>query len=523
MTLLLAIAVTVVWSIIGQVGIPSDALTAVYRAADPGFSQDGATLSNPEEPDHSRHGLCPYAFRPCRTIKLQEDTLDYDFYLPFIEDTPESTIYYVSKTGDNTDGKSWITAWNELEHINWEVIKPGDTILLDGGKTEMVYSTTLTIEKKGTPAQPITIALADEPDRDGRVVIFGGRSTPLPYCGQVDYTYDDVDVNRSGILLDQASWIVIDGRKWSGIVVHGHNRDGVRLEREWNNPNYPLNEHITFRGLEIFDNGNAWQSAGVWQPDGWGVGLSGRHITFERTLIHDNGADAIVAGGAGGIIEDITLHRVWLYNQRPHPTEPNEVFNYCIHSDGMQIYGGGNQYGLTVEDSIIGPGFMQGLLLGAYGTDAWIGTVHDVTIRNTLIVGHHGESATAALKTQYDPDSRYPNDPPTNYVIDRVTIVRDIGLCCGNIWINGWGHTIVDSVSYGGQLLRVDGNPVVSNFYWWQSVDLSGIGTEVDPMFVDGDYPGVGDGFADFNFEIQNPEISGAGSSITSPDKLLED
>ena len=145
-----------------------------------------------------------------------------------------------------------------------------------------------------------------------------------------------------------------------------------------------------------------------------------------------------------------------------------------------------------------------------------MGTVHNVTISNTLIVGHHGESGTAGLKTQYDPDAQYPNDLPTNYEINRVTIVRGIDQCCTNMWIHGWGHTVVDSVSYGGMYLRVDGNPVVSNLYWWQSIDLSGIGTEVDPMFVDGDYPGVGDGFADFNFETQNPALSGAGSPLAS-------
>src|SRR5689334_9184594 len=73
--------------------------------------------------------------------------------------TPGS-VYYVSKNGNNADGKSWATAWDEFNKINWSGIRPGDTILLDGGSSHMVYTTTLAIGKSGKQGLPIAIRRA---------------------------------------------------------------------------------------------------------------------------------------------------------------------------------------------------------------------------------------------------------------------------------------------------------------------------------------------------------------------------
>ena len=138
--------------------------------------------------------------------------------------------YYVSKTGSNADGKTWATAWNELSKINWSVVQPGDTVLLDGGATEMVYTTSLVVPKNGLSGAPITIKLAGETGRNGKAVIFGGRSIALPYCDQTSYTYQTSGVRQIGIDLGARAWIVVDGSKWRGITVYGHNAYGAEVE-----------------------------------------------------------------------------------------------------------------------------------------------------------------------------------------------------------------------------------------------------------------------------------------------------
>ena len=52
--------------------------------------------------------------------------------------------YYVSRNGNNGDGRSWSSAWNELDQIDWNVIQPGDTIIIDGGATPCSYPVVVT-------------------------------------------------------------------------------------------------------------------------------------------------------------------------------------------------------------------------------------------------------------------------------------------------------------------------------------------------------------------------------------------
>jgi hypothetical protein len=79
--------------------------------------------------------------------------------------------FYVSKAGSNANGKSWATAWSELDQINWTSAQPGDTIFLDGGTTRMVYTTILTAGTNGTETAPILIQRATEAGHDSRSAI----------------------------------------------------------------------------------------------------------------------------------------------------------------------------------------------------------------------------------------------------------------------------------------------------------------------------------------------------------------
>ena len=81
-----------------------------------------------------------------------------------------------------------------------------------------------------------------------------------------------------------------------------------------------------------------------------------------------------------------------------------------------------------------------------------------------------------------------------------------------------------DSLFVGGREVTIGSGIKTGNFCWNIS-DYSGVCNQrADPQFVDPDYAGVGDGFADFDFTITNPAIPrGVGSSITSVAQLLGD
>ncbi len=431
-----------------------------------------------------------------------------------------SNTYYVSRTGSNSDGRSWATAWNELDQIIWSVIQPGDTILLDGGSATckysvtvtnntntplpagcgMEYNTTLNIGASGTADSPITIKLADEPGRNGTARIFGSRSTPLGYCGQTSYTPSQTD-EGDGIYLLGRSYVVIDGSHWSGIMVYGWTT-GMTLSPEEDN------HHVTLRNAEMFDNG-------IWlpsqEPDQPAITGSGSALLFERLILHDNGQDAFQTGYARPV-NDAVFRRIWFYNQRPHPTVHDEPFNYCTHSDGIQFYGDLTHQNITIEDSLVGPGLMQGVILGD------IGRINYVVVRNSLFIGYHGSVGNAGFLIK---DTLAQHD---GYVFYHVTVARDVGDKWWSIYAPGSEYQVYDSLFVGGREVRI-GSGIKTGNFCWNIDDWSGVCSQrADPQFVDPDYAGVGAGFADFDFTITNPAIpQGTGTSITSVRQLLGD
>lgn len=410
---------------------------------------------------------------------------------PTVPPPISGNLFFVSKLGNNTDGRSWQTAWNELNQVNWSLIQPGDTLLIDGGSDNMIYNTTLAPTASGTAEQPISIRLAEEPGRNGQVTIFGGRSIPLPYCDQTNYQYQTNGVQDYGIYLNDVSWLVIDGGKWSGIEIHGVNRYGIRFEQ--------TTSQITLRNLEIFDNGYANENGGNWYSAGKGISLEGSGHTFERLLIHDNGQDAIQSNGDG--VSNITIRESWLYNSRQHPTV-NQSYNWCTHSDALQIYDGGIVENITFEDTILGPGFTNTLLLGESAVD-----VNNVTLRHVLVLKGADNNISAHSSATPSVNS---------WTLQNVTVY---GPNTDNttVYFKGTDITITDSVFVEGQIVIPNTNPIVSgNCQWLTTGD--DVGLEADPLFVNA----VADAFSDGDYSLRSESpCLGKGSRITSPAQLL--
>lgn len=431
-----------------------------------------------------------------------DDTLQLPspLYLPRIHTPPDT--FYVSKFGNNGGGTSWETAWNELDQIDWSRLEPGNTVVLDGGTAQMVYNTTLDIEDvHGTPNAPITIRLSEENGRNGQAILFGGRSTPLPYCDQSGYAYESSGVNSHGIYLNNASYVHLDGTKRSGIVVHGNKINGMRFDANTAN--------ITVRYLEVFDNGFADESGGKWSPDGAGIRLAGPNHTFERMIVHDNGQDAFQSGSGlapdfnENNLRNLTIRESWLYNGRPHPTV-NESFNYCAHADGLQIYNGGDVKSIILERAILGPGLTNSLILGQTPTSSGLNaTVDDVIIRHVLFMKPADNNIRGYARTN-----------PDGWIINNVTgyCPQTKGHCA---YLEGTNHTVTDSIFVGAAVTFPDELDTASgNCQWDASGDL--IGLETDPQFlaVDGDSM-----FSLDNYTVNNASCH--GSDITTVTDLL--
>jgi len=206
---------------------------------------------------------------------------------------------------------------------------------------------------------------------------------------------------------------------------------------------------------------------------------------------------------------------IWAFNQRPHSVIQGESWNYCTHSDGLQYCSEPSASGLTVENSIFGPGFGQLFILGMDGRDS---TMHDFTLRNTLLVGYPGNALGGQNIYTYSPSA---SGPPTGYVFDKVTSFKEVGQNWWNFVIRGSSHEMRNSIFMGGRSLYMAEEPLIVNTYRWQVIDGGSNFPEMDPMFVDSVFPGLGDDFADFDFTIQNPAMVGVGSTITKVSDLI--
>ncbi len=414
--------------------------------------------------------------------------------------TGNSHLYYISKNGKNGDGLSWSTAWNELDQINWSAIQPGDTVLIDGGSQQMIYTTTLSIGKSGTQTEPITIKKATNAGRNGHVIIFGGRKTPLPYCNQPNYTVQTSGINATGISIGSASWIVIDGGNWNGITIHGTGEEAIYFNNGSSN--------VTLRNLETYDNGAIDGSS----PAAWGGGILiyGSNHIFDRVNIHDDAGDAFQPSGM-----NITITRSWLHQTREDPTQPGTPFNQCEHQDGYQIWDGGTHTNITIENSIIGPGEKEGTILGqtAFGSSQ-AAIVNNVTLKNDLFINK-------VINIM-----GYSGIKETGWNIDHVTV---IGLkSTVALWLEGGNNSVTNSIFVNGHIVLPDGLANASGNCQWNTDGITAAleGQTVDPQFMT-DSSSFNDStplvqIAGTNFAVQpNSPCAGKGSSITSATQLI--
>jgi len=387
-------------------------------------------------------------------------------------------VYYVSPSGNGTNGLSWATAWRNTSLIDWRVIAPGSEIILDGGTSTCSVSPYdfkpsspdpgVTCGQRYSPfsvgQNDITIERSTAAGHNGTVVIDGGRNTPLPYCGQVA-SYSATSHARAGIDLDGHSGVIIDGMARSGIVVRGA-RNGVLMRG---------GGHDTLRNMEIFDNGFAISHSWGYSSDGNGVLVNGADNVYDRLLVHDNGQDELHSDTPSTDISGSAVYNSWLGAIRTNPTYPGEPFNDlqasghdpgCTHADGMQIFEPGiTMSGLTFNYDVIGPGTNTGLFPSDGGTGT---TFDDVTIENSLFL----DTASMDIITV---------NAVHGWDLSHDTIVATRGA----LQIPGNGNnTMTDVIKYGGSVHVPGGSWTTSGNVWYGGDALPGTSAHFNPGFT---------------------------------------
>lgn len=276
--------------------------------------------------------------------------------------------------------------------------------------------------------------------------------------------------------------------------------------------------NITIRNMEIFDNGVYDTFSGGYNSDSKGIQPMGSDLTFERLLVHDNGQDDFQTGGS---LSNVTIQDSWIYERRSNPLYPGFSFNSaphlvgCTHVDGIQVYGGGVQSGLTFKNDIFGPLLGQDIYPSDTGT-----YFNNVSINNVLLIDATENNVNS------DPQS---SGGPQNWSVQNITAYQvpggaepgwntNLGIYSGTSNMS-LTNSIVDNGNV--QLPGFTGSGNIN----YNSDPVPG-STTTNPLFV-GPLPSTNtpnyDTLVAMNFTPQCSLCNGIGSALHSVQDLLND
>ncbi len=222
--------------------------------------------------------------------------------------------YFVSKNGDNTTGRTWATAWNEMDQIRWASINTmqGDSLTIDGGVGRMIYRKPLSVQAGPSSHYPLRVAVSTESQHNGQAVIAPGS--------------DAIGINVS------TGAIQLNGSKRSGIFVYGAKR-GISVTAS---VPYPSN----IKNIEV----SHCTEAGVY------VGPSYYPLPLSQLIVHDNATNVVSVhnGTPGGA----SLSKCWIYNSTAK-----------VNSDGVRLDGttSAPSPAIAISNCVLGPGLRDGL------------------------------------------------------------------------------------------------------------------------------------------------------------------
>ena len=145
------------------------------------------------------------------------------------------------------------------------------------------------------------------------------------------------------------------------------------------------------------------------------------------------------------------------------PANRQESFNWCTHSDGIQIFTGNDFNTMRIERSIIGPNFMTGLLLGDRNSSSTTAWVNNLTMRDVVITRfmHNG----MGMKNP-------PSNAGRNWDIQNVTIYghqnnkNKVSLHAD--WTGGPNHQVRKTIVVNGHVKFPHGHVSFSNNCQWK-------------------------------------------------------
>src|SRR5262249_32350423 len=108
--------------------------------------------------------------------------------------SPQGTTYYVSSAGKDSDsGTSQTRAWRTISRVNQQRLRPGDTVLLQGGST-CAGTINVTPSESGTATDPITFGSFGT----GRAIVWANRDRGVDIYNTSGIRIQDLELMGAG-------------------------------------------------------------------------------------------------------------------------------------------------------------------------------------------------------------------------------------------------------------------------------------------------------------------------------------
>ena len=383
--------------------------------------------------------------------------------------------YVDNARASNGDGKSWVSAWNALNHIAWMQIAPGDTIYLSGGTAGRTYNETLAVGASGKPGAPITLTAGIEAGHAGPVTIDAQR------------------VRSFCIAIGAHNWVIVQN------LTVQNNRDAANVSVRGAKAGVVIRNIISHSGMGIgngedcrcFDIRNCVAAT----PGIYAVIL--QNCTGTTPGSTSSQTDTIWTSGNDGVL--IENNRLIVLNTDPtgHSDTIQSNLDISVTYRGNLLShpnGGRNNHGFIVADVLAGGVIyfynniiLMGSILGSSVGVPSIAIIRQNVIsnantgtvkvwNNTIINGFRGYN-TYTTKGPLPVYDEFKNNIIYN-LPGAVPYVLDGGPAAANIDYN--------------DIYRCDDTPVayiqgVGNMHWaaWQSHGYDSHGITTDPRFVD--------------------------------------
>jgi hypothetical protein len=430
--------------------------------------------------------------------------------------------FYVSKTGSNGDGRSWQTAFKELNQIKWyEMIGSTPvTIYIDGGPagSSMTYNTSLDV--------PFYMG---GPPPKGAMPVAGPSSLTIsvdPYAA----------VDTSGHVFSHAGTVIIDGQhrldhlisiQYPNVTINGLKFRGMVLQNFTNYGLEVINQVATVKGLDF----EGLAGAGIWQPSYPAAAIyasspvnTSNLLTLEGIITHNVNNGVYLANGTR-----TQMSLCWMHGEM---NTPGQNMHTGVRFSPFQSTMGFMPPMPTssISQCVFGPGLGIGVT-SPKGTG--------ISLSNSLLLNAAHTNLEQTLLPIIDPPGPG-GTQPMPMTAGQPLVVNNVTSFLTRLNPNGAVHDFIysplvprevavnNSVVFGGQVILPPGRVGSGNIQDRTTGNTHALSDrETDPHFLEPQIYNYGSGVSNqtlinTNWAVRRTLNTGlAGSNITSVGQLL--